>query len=338
VDRIFRNLLIDITGHTHRAEFCIDKLYAPGSPSGRLGILEFRGFEMPPHARMSLVQMLLLRCLVARFWEKPYKHKLVRWGTRLHDQFMLPHHVWSDITEVINDLQRHGYDFQLEWLLPFEEFRFPHYGRVQIDDIEIELRWAIEPWHVLGEEVGTQGTTRYVDSSVERLQVRLSGINSERYVLTCNNRRVPLRSTGVEGEFVAGIRYRAWAPPSALHPTIGIHAPLVFDLVDTWNGISIGGCTYHVSHPGGRSYETFPVNAFEAESRRTNRFWDYNHTPGVIRPQVPRFAEKRMSGQKTRTFYAHTDGPRPMTPPPEEVSEDYPYTLDLRRPPVTLKK
>jgi uncharacterized protein (DUF2126 family)/transglutaminase-like putative cysteine protease len=334
VDRIFRNLLVDITGNTHRAEFCIDKLYSPTGPTGRLGILEFRGFEMPPHARMSLVQMLLLRCLVARFWEKPYKHKLVRWGTRLHDQFLLPHYIWSDIKEVVADLNDHGYPFKLDWLLPFEEFRFPHYGRVQINDIEIELRWGIEPWHVLGEEVGAQGTTRYVDSSVERLQVRVSGINSERYVLTCNGRRVPLRSTGTQGEFVAGVRYRAWAPPSALHPTIGVHAPLVFDLVDSWNGIAIGGCTYYVNHPGGRSYDAFPVNASEAESRRVNRFWDYNHSPGVIRPQTQAGATNLPLGQEVRGFFVHTEEPRPMAPPLEEVAEDYPATLDLRRSPV----
>lgn len=333
VDRIFHNLLVDITGNTHRAEFCIDKLYSPSGPAGRLGLLEFRGFEMPPHARMSLVQMLLLRSLVARFWNKPYKHKLVRWGTRLHDQFLLPHYIWSDIKEVVRDLNAHGYPFKLDWLLPFEEFRFPHYGRVRIGDVDIELRWGIEPWHVLGEEVGAQGTTRYVDSSVERLQVKVSGINSERYVLTCNGRRVPLRSTGVQGEFVAGVRYRAWAPPSALHPTIGIHAPLVFDLIDTWNGIAIGGCTYHVNHPGGRSYDTFPVNAFEAESRRVNRYWDYNHTPGVIRPQSPTGTSVLPLGQEARTFFVHSDEPRPMAPPAEEVTEDYPYTLDLRRQP-----
>ncbi len=333
VDRIFRNLLVDITGNTHRAEFCIDKLYSPGGPAGRLGLLEFRGFEMPPHGRMSLVQMLLLRCMVARFWNTPYKHNLVRWGTRLHDQFLLPHYIWSDIKEVVDDLNNHGYPFQLEWLLPFEEFRFPHYGRVQIGDVEIELRWGIEPWHVLGEEVGAQGTTRYVDSSVERLQVRVSGINSERYVLTCNDRRVPLRSTGTQGEFVAGVRYRAWAPPSALHPTIGIHAPLVFDLIDTWNGIAIGGCTYHVNHPGGRSYDTFPVNAFEAESRRVNRFWDYNHSPGVIRPQAPKTSSVLPEGTEARAFFVHSTKPRPMQPPLEELSEDYPYTLDLRRSP-----
>ncbi len=328
VDRIFRNLLIDITGNTHRAEFCIDKLYAPGSASGRLGILEFRGFEMPPHAQMSLVQMLLIRSLIARFWKEPYHHKLVRWGTELHDRFMLPHYVWSDIKEVVEDLQKHGYPFQLDWLAPFEEFRFPHYGRVQIDDIEMELRWAIEPWHVLGEEVGQQGTTRYVDSSVERLQVRLSGVTDERYVLTCNQRRVPLRFTGRKGEYVAGVRYRAWHPPSALHPTIGVNVPLVFDLIDTWNGLSVGGCTYHVSHPGGRPYDVFPVNAFEAESRRINRFWNFNHTPGVLPPRLPTPPPEQ--SEAFRQFTVSNKAPRPMAPPPEEASHDYPHTLDLR--------
>ena len=323
VDRLMRNLLVDITGNTHRSEFCIDKLYAPGTASGRQGILEFRGFEMPPHAQMSLVQVLLLRALVARFWKEPYKKPLVRWGTELHDRFMLPHYVWADLRDVVKDLQLHGLPFQLEWLAPFEEFRFPHYGRVQIDDIQIELRWAVEPWHVLGEEISSFGTARYVDSSVERLQVRLTGLTDSRYVLACNGRRVPLNGTGRHGEYVGGVRYRAWNPPSALHPTIGVHAPLVFDLIDTWNGHSIGGCTYHVSHPGGRSYDTQPVNAFEAESRRVNRFWDYGHTPGAVEP--PPFH------QALREFFPHQEGPRPMAPPPEEPTGEYPYTLDLRR-------
>ncbi|KEA61682.1 Large protein containing transglutaminase-like domain [Marinobacterium lacunae] len=323
VDRLMRNLLVDITGNTHRSEFCIDKLYAPGTASGRQGILEFRGFEMPPHAQMSLVQVLLLRALVARFWKEPYKKPLVRWGTELHDRFMLPHYVWSDLNDVVKDLQAHGLPFQLEWLAPFEEFRFPHYGRVQIDDVRIELRWAVEPWHVLGEEISSFGTARYVDSSVERLQVKINGLTDSRYVLACNGRRVPLNNTGRHGEYVGGVRYRAWNPPSALHPTIGIHAPLVFDLIDTWNGHSIGGCTYHVSHPGGRSYDTQPINAFEAESRRVNRFWDYGHTPGAVTP--PPFHEA------LREFFPHEGGPRPMAPPPEEPTGEYPYTLDLRR-------
>ena len=323
VDRLMRNLLVDITGNTHRSEFCIDKLYAPGTASGRQGILEFRGFEMPPHAQMSLVQVLLLRALVARFWREPYQKPLVRWGTELHDRFMLPHYVWADLRDVVQDLQQHGLPFQLEWLAPFEEFRFPHYGRVQIDDIQLELRWAIEPWHVLGEEISSFGTARYVDSSLERLQVRVSGLTDSRYVLACNGRRVPLNSTGRHGEYVGGVRYRAWDPPSALHPTIGIHAPLVFDLIDTWNGHSIGGCTYHVTHPGGRSYDTQPINAFEAESRRVNRFWDYGHTPGPLTP--PPFYGA------LREFFPHDGPPRPMAPPPEEPSNEYPYTLDLRR-------
>ena len=320
VDRLLRNLLIDVTGNTHRAEFCIDKLYSPDSFSGRQGLLEFRAFEMPPHARMSIVQMLLLRTLVARFWHKPYQHRLVRWGTELHDRWMLPHYVWEDMKDVCEDLQAAGYPFQLDWFAPFHEFRFPVYGRVQYRGIQLELRAALEPWNVLGEELSNMGTARFVDSSLERVQVKVNGLTDSRYVVACNGRHVPLNATGVQGEYVAGVRYRAWQPPSALHPTIGIHAPLVFDIIDTWTGRSIGGCTYHVVHPGGRSYDTFPVNAYEAEGRRFSRFRD-EHTPDVLEP--------RFLSDATRQFYANE--PRPMSPPPAEINADYPYTLDLRR-------
>ncbi len=326
VDRLLRNLLVDITGNTHRAEFCIDKLYAPGSASGRQGLLEFRGFEMPPHEHMALVQALLLRCLLARFWKAPYKAPLVRWGTALHDRFMLPHYAWADMREVVADLNRHHLPFRLSWLAPFEEFRYPHYGRVQIDEMEMELRWAIEPWHVLGEEIASFGTARYVDSSVERLQIKVSGMTDSRYLVACNGRRVPLTGTGKQGEYVAGVRYRAWAPPSALHPTVGIHAPLTFDLIDTWNGLAIGGCTYHVSHQGGRSYDDYPVNAMAAESRRVNRFTDFNHTQGPFTPR-PEF-------DAIREFFPNREPPRPMAPPPEEPPGEYPHTLDLRRGPA----
>ncbi len=323
VDRLLRNLLTDITGNTHRAEFCIDKLYAPGSASGRQGLLEFRGFEMPPHARMALVQALLLRCLVLRLWESPYRKPLVNWGTALHDRFLLPHYAWQDLRQVIADLNAHNLPFALEWLAPFEEFRYPHYGDVQIGEIRIELRWAIEPWHVLGEEVSSFGTARYVDSSVERLQVKVEGLTESRYVLACNGRHVPLRGTGRHGEYVAGVRYRAWQPPSALHPTIGVQAPLVFDLIDTWNGMAIGGCSYHVVHPGGRSYDDFPVNANTAEARRVSRFQAFGHTPGVISAPAPSPALRR--------FVPHGQLPRPMAPPVVEPSDEYPHTLDLRR-------
>ena len=302
VDRLLRNLLVDMTGNTHRSEFCIDKLYAPGTDAGRLGLLELRAFEMPPHAQMSLMQMLLLRTLVAWFWKQPYKKPLVRWGTQLHDRFMLRHFIASDIHDVARDLQQAGFDFKAEWFAPFLEFRFPHMGELQVHDLKLELHQAIEPWHVLGEEITSSGTARYVDSSVERLQVKLTGAMGERYALTCNGRRVPLVATGIPGEMVAGVRYRAWNPPSALHPTIGVQAPLVFDLVDTWNGRSVGGCTYHVAHPGGRSYDTLPVNAYEAEGRRVSRFWNHGHTPGDQLSALPT----------------------------EETNPAYPLTLDLR--------
>jgi uncharacterized protein (DUF2126 family)/transglutaminase-like putative cysteine protease len=300
IDRVMRNLLVDMTGNTHRAEFCIDKLYAPNSPTGRLGIVEFRGFEMPPHARMSVAQNLLLRTLVSRFWDTPYEEKPVRWGTELHDRFMLPHYVERDFADVVSDLRRWGYGVEEDWFAPFTEFRFPHYGRINIDDIEVELRFAIEPWHVLGEEITAQGTSRFVDSSVERMQVKVRGMTEGRHLVACNGQVLPLRNTGEKSEYVAGVRYKAWDPVSGMHPTLPIDSPLVFDVVDRWAKRSLGGCTYHVVHPGGRSHETLPINAYEAESRRLARFSPTGHTGGKLRVKHKR------------------------------VNPDHPYTLDLR--------
>ncbi|MEM9984187.1 MAG: transglutaminase family protein [Bacteroidota bacterium] len=328
VDRLFRNLLIDVTGNTHRAEFCIDKLYSPDSLSGRLGIVEMRGFDMPPHREMCLSQILLIRALTAAFWQKPYRQKLVRWGTELHDKFLIHHFVKEDLTDVCDYLAEQGFQFELSWLDPFFEFRFPILGQVQVGSLHLTLRAGIEPWNVLGEELSNTGTARFVDSSVERVEVKVSGFNPERYALLCNQTQIPLVSTGRKGEYVSGIRYKAWNPPSALHPTVGTDVPLVFDLYDRWNERSVGGCTYYVSHPGGRSYDTFPVNSYEAESRRVNRFWEFNHTPRAVEQIVNQDLSPTSVGRYVSETYQPTQGIAVKAAPP---NLDFPHTLDLRR-------
>ncbi len=302
IDGLFRNLLADVTGNTHRAEFCVDKLFPPEGLGLRLGLLELRAFEMPPKMRMGLLQMLLVRALVCAFWKVPFEGDLVRWGPVLHDRFMLPHFVKQDFLEVLSHLRRSGFDFESEWFDSHFDFRFPKIGSIAADGVEVELRRALEPWNVLAEEAASGRTVRNVDSSVERLQVSVSGLSEDsRYIVACNGRRVPLQRASEPGVAVAGVRFRARKLSATMHPTIPVHSPLTFTLIDRRSQNSLAQCAYHVNPPEGREYAGRPADAAEALARRQERF-------EIIRPVVQ------------------------VTMPDEEINATFPGTLDLRIP------
>ncbi len=308
IDGLFRNLLVDSTGNSHRAEFCVDKLYPPEGLGLRLGLLELRAFEMAPHVQMNLLQMLLIRALVNMFWKTPFQGGLVRWGTALHDRFMLPDFIRRDLCEVLAQLRLSGSNFEQEWFDAHLEFRFPKIGSIAADGVELELRQALEPWNVLAEETFSGRTVRTVDSSMERMQVRVSGATVEsRYAVTCNGRKVPLQPAGDPGAAVGGVRFRARRLSASLHPTVPVHAPLVFNLIDRLKEHSIGQCTYYVGPPDGSFYASRPVNAAEAEERRRERF--QASTPAIF----------------------------PMTMSSEEINPLFPTTLDLRLPTRVLQ-
>ncbi len=301
VDGLLRNLLVDVAGSTHRAEISIDKLFDPQTPYGRQGLVELRAFEMPPHPRMAAAQAVLVRAMIAAFTAAPYRQPLVRWGSELHDKFLLPHWMWRDFEDVLAHLAAHGVALPALGYRPFLELRCPLIGELDVRGAIIEVRNAIEPWNVLGEEATQTGTARYVDSSMERLEIRTIGLDEERFVVAVNGVGLPLRRAQGRDVRVGGVRFRAWCPPHALHPHLGIHHPVRIDIVDTWAHRGVAGGAYHVWHPEGRAFDAAPLTRVEAAARRARRFTIEGPTPRPLRA-------------------------RPAAPHPEQ-----PYTLDLRR-------
>ena len=290
--RIFRDLLVDVSGNGHRSEICVDKLFDPIAPGGQQGLLEFRALEMGPDPHMNLTLMLLLRALLGRLWKSPERGSLRRLGTELHDRYMLPTFLWEDLMAVLADLREHGLDLEPEWFRPHFEFRFPLLGSCRCAGVLLQLRQALEPWPVLGEGLTSQGTSRPVDSSLQRVEVRLSGLDPELHRIACNGHILPLHALG-QGEWLAAVRFRAWQFAHSLHPTLGVQSPLRFDLLE--GDRILGSCRYHTP-----SWDTLP-QAEEAAQRRLSRF------------------EKAVRGNDW------PDGWNEPRPNPE-----FPFTLDLR--------
>jgi uncharacterized protein (DUF2126 family) len=319
-DLLFRNLLVDVAGNTHRTEVCIDKLFDPGTAHGRQGLVELRAFEMPPHFRMGTAQMALVRALIAAFAEEPYRGDLVRWGQALHDRFLLPYWMWRDFEDVLGFLESRGLALPAAAYRPFVELRCPVAGSLQAGDVFLEVRNALEPWPVLGEQMTASGTSRFVDSSVERIEVRVEGLVPERHRILVNGHALPLHPTPTKGEYVAGVRFRAWAPPQSLQAHLGIHHPIHFDVLDTWGKRSLGACAYHVWHPEGRAYDTPPLTRFEATARRAQRFtqagplaWPVEAVPAAPHPDTPHTLDLRRFPMD-----------RPLPAPPQDETAEAP--------------
>jgi uncharacterized protein (DUF2126 family)/transglutaminase-like putative cysteine protease len=319
-DRMLRHLLTDPSGAIKHAEIRMDHLYAPERDSKRLGRVFIHAFELAPHPHIAVLHTLLVHALLGRFARASDSGELARWGSALHDRFMLPDVLLSDLREVIEELREVGYPFQIEWFAPLVALRFPELGQVLIGQISLGLQTALEPWPLLAEEVTSGGVSRFIDAANERLQIKLTGLAPGRYVLACNGNSVPLQETGTHGEYVAGVRYKIANPPSTLHPTIAPVGALVFDLIDTWTGRAIGGCTY--LPPRTQLWGASGVPLSDGN-------WPNVGDEAAPERVVPSPQTSLAPLSKAGRFLPYGSGLGPMATPPLYSDPHCPYLLDL---------
>ena len=283
-DRMLRHLLADSAGDIKKAEIRVDQLYPPDRSSQRLGRIALRSFQTAPDHRMAAAQCLLLRALIAFLAERPADPRLRDFGPELHDRYMLPGELWEDLAEVIRDLDRARLPVQADWFAPFLDRRFPTLGEVAMGDVRMAIRTAHEPWPVLAEEAVAGVVTRFIDAANQRVQVELTGLTPTHHILVCNGRRVPLQPTRTRGRFLAGVRYKAWNPPSSLHPTLWPVYSLVFDLLDARTGEVLGGCTWFPARPSLVGFSAAPAPVASGEPEREPH---YRPQAAVLPPWSP---------------------------------------------------
>jgi uncharacterized protein (DUF2126 family) len=295
-DLLFRDLLMDRSGNTHRAEISVDKLWNPFAPNGRLGLVEFRAFETHPAPAVQSVTALFVRAILARLAADPFNAPFVRWAGELHDRFFLPAFVWEDLAIICADLRNHGIAFDAEWLRAPWEFRFPKLGefalpvsnlKSEISNPTLVFRQALEAWPLLGESPNAGTVARTVDSSLDRIEARISEAKFlEGGLLLANGLPCAFRATA-GGAAACGIRYRAFYLSPSLQPHVPVHAPLLLEWVDRTTLTVVAAARWHVWNPANSAYAAAPADVTLAAARRAERWEYWPHTIGQ-----PRFVPK----------------------------------------------